>query len=148
MASLVPFNKNGRNLRTTGFNDRYNMLDNFFEDSYTPFRTLARDTFKVDVQDNEKEFVIEAELPGVSKEEVSIEMSEGKLSIGIDRSQELEEEKKNYIHRERRHSSMQRCIYLRDADTEEIEARLENGILTVKVAKIDASEKVKKIDIK
>ncbi len=148
MASLVPFNRNRGNLRTTGFDDFYNMLDNFFEDTYNPLRSLSRDTFKMDLQENENDYVIEAELPGISKDEVSIEMNENRLSIGLERKEEVNEEKKNYIHRERRCSSMQRCVYLKDAKADDIEAKLENGILTVKIPKDKEKAEVKKIDIK
>lgn len=148
MAGLVPFNRNKKNLTTTGFDDFYDMLDNFFEDSYSPFRSLTRDTFKVDVQDNDDEYLIEAELPGIDKKDVSIEMNENRLAIGIERQEEVNEEKKNYIHRERRCSSMQRCIYLKDAAQEDIEAKLENGILSIKVPKDKEKTTVRKIDVK
>lgn len=147
MASLVPFNRNRNNLRTTGFDDFYSMLDNFFEDSYSPLRSLSRDTFKVDVQENDKEYTIEAELPGVQKDEVTIEMSDERLSIAIEHNEEVKEEKKNYIHRERRYASMQRCIYLKDAKADEITAKLDNGILRVTVPKETSKQASRKIDI-
>ncbi|MHB1453248.1 MAG: Hsp20/alpha crystallin family protein [Saccharofermentanales bacterium] len=147
MASMVPFNRNRNNLKTTGFDDFYNMLDNFFEDSYSPLRNLSRDTFKVDVQENDKEYTIEAELPGVKKDEVSIEINDEKLSIAIERKEEVNEEKKNYIHRERRYASMQRCIYLKDAKADEINAKLDNGILSITVPKETQKPSSKKIDI-
>ncbi len=148
MASLVPFNKRRGDLRTTGFDDFYDMLDNFFEDTYNPLRSLSRDTFKVDVQDNENDYLIEAELPGVNKNEISVELNDSKLTIGLERKEEVNDEKKNYIHRERRYASMQRCVYLRDAKTDDIEAKLDNGILTVRVPKDKAKTEVRKIDIK
>lgn len=148
MASLVPFNRRRGDLRPTGFDDFYGMLDNFFEDAYSPLRSLSRDTFKMDVQENENEYLIEAELPGVNKDEITIEFNENKLSIGLEKKEEMNEEKKNYIHRERRYASMQRCVYLRDAKPEDVEAKLDNGVLTVKVPKDTAKPEVKKIDIK
>lgn len=147
MANLVPFNRNRSNLRTTGFDDFYNMLDNFFEDSYNPLRSLSRDTFKVDVQESDKEYTIEAELPGVSKDEVAIEMNDERLSIAIEHKEEVKEDKKNYIHRERRYASMQRCIYLKDAKADEITAKLDNGILCVTVPKETSRPTSRKIDI-
>jgi HSP20 family protein len=147
MASLVPFNRNRNNLRTTGFDDFYNMLDNFFEDSYSPLRSLSRDTFKLDVQENDKEYTIEAELPGVKKDEIAIEMNDERLSIAIERKEEVNEEKKNYIHRERRYASMQRCIYLKDSKADKISAKLDNGILFISVPKEKEKPTTKKIDI-
>ena len=147
MASLVPFNRNRNNLRTTGFDEFYNMLDNFFEDSYSPLRSLSRDTFKLDVQENDEEFTVEAELPGVQKDEVSIEMNDEKLSIAIERKEEVNEEKKNYIHRERRYASMQRCIYLKNAKADAIKARMDNGILSISIPKETEKPSARKIDI-
>lgn len=50
MAGLVPFNRNKLSVRPTGgFEDFYNMLDDFFSDRWFPRRSLAADTFKVDV---------------------------------------------------------------------------------------------------
>lgn len=148
MASLVPFNRNRGSLKTTGFDDFYNMLDSFFEDSYSPLRSLSRDTFKLDVQDNETEYLIEAELPGVNKDEINIEINENRLTIGLERKEEVNEEKKNYIHRERRCTSMQRCVFLKDAKADDVEAKLDNGILSLKIPKDKEKVQVRKIEIK
>jgi HSP20 family protein len=109
---------------------------------------LARDTFKLDVQDKEKEYLIEAELPGVKKEEITLEMHDGQLMIGIQREEKVDEEKKNYIHKERRYCSMNRSVYLADADTENIKAKLDNGVLEITVPKVEKSVSQKnKIEI-
>ncbi len=147
MAGLVPFNRNRLTVRNAGFEDFYNMLDDFFSDTWTPRRSLSSDTFKVDVQDNEKEYCIDAELPGVKKEEINLEMNEGKLTISVNREESLEEEQKNYVHRERRYSSMQRAIYLQEASGDDIKAKMEDGILNIIVPKIDKKEQSVKINI-
>ena len=56
MAGLIPFNKNKHFLRPSGFEEFYNMLDDFFNDSPFPRWRWAGDTFKIDVQENEKEY--------------------------------------------------------------------------------------------
>jgi HSP20 family protein len=143
MAGLVPFNR----FRPAGFEDFYNMLDDFFNDTRPIRRSLSRDTFKIDVQDNEKEYIIEAELPGVAKDEISLQFNEGKLSIAINKEENIEEEKKNYIHKERRVSSMQRSLYLADAQADEISAKLEEGVLTLTVPKQNKRDSSVKISI-
>ncbi len=147
MAGLVPFNRNRFGIRTTGFEDFYNMLDDFFSDTQPPRRSLLSDTFKVDVQENEKEYCIEAELPGVKKEEISLEINEGQLTISVNREQSLEEDKTNYIHRERRFSSMKRSIYLQEAVVDSIKARLEDGVLNITVPKQEKKDKTLRIEI-
>jgi len=142
MAGLVPFNRHGSDLANTGFEDFYYLLDDFF----TP-RSFERATFKMDVQEEDKQYVIEAELPGVKKEEVSLALEDGRLTISVNRDQTVENKQKNFLHRERRSSSMSRAVYLADADAEGIKAKLDNGVLTVSVQKQDKQITSRKIDI-
>lgn len=119
----------------------------FFSDSWPISRNLARDTFKIDVQDKGKEYVIEAELPGVNKEEVNVELNEGRLNISVKREENINEETKHYIHKERRSSSMSRGIYLADAKSDGVKAKLDNGVLSIIVPKQEKTENMIKIDI-
>ena len=116
MAGLVPFNRKNKELSTnTGSGDFYNLLDDFFSNDW-PFRqTLSYDTFKVDVEDNGKEYLIEAEMPGVDKKDINLQLNDGKLTISITRDEINETQEKNYIHKERRYNSMSRSIYLEDS---------------------------------
>lgn len=145
MAGLVPFNKN-LSIRPPVFEDFYNMLDDFFSDTWLR-RSIIRGTFKVDVQENEKEYLIEAELPGVKKEEVNIELYEGKLTISVNREENIREESKNYLHRERTFSAMKRSIYLADAKAEEIKAKLQDGVLNISIPKNVKKDRSIKINI-
>ncbi|HOO26014.1 MAG TPA: Hsp20/alpha crystallin family protein [Clostridiales bacterium] len=137
MAGLVPFNRRRNELVNTGFNDFYDVLDDFFSDGFGLRRSLANDTFKVDVKEDDKGYYIEAELPGVKKEELKISLDEGRLSIGVEREEKVDDENKNYVHRERRYCSMRRSIYLPDADAANVSAKLENGELKVNVPKVE-----------
>ena len=136
MAGLVPFNKKNKEISTnTGFEDFYNVLDDYFSNDWPFKRTLTHDTFKVDVEDNGNEYLIEAEVPGIDKKDINVELNDGKLMISITRDENSESKKKNFIHRERRYSSMSRSIYLEDAKQDGIKAKLENGLLKVVVPK-------------
>lgn len=139
MAGLVPFNRKNK-LIGPSFEDFYGMLDDFFSDDIVPRRSLIRDTFKLDVEEKDKEYVIEAELPGVKKEEVSLEINEGHLKISIKREEIIDEEKRNFVHKERRYSSMTRSIYLKDAKSEDIKAKLDNGVLNITVPKKESDK--------
>lgn len=147
MASLIPFNRKNTSLINSGFDEFYNMLDDFFTDSFMPRRSLTRDTFKVDVQENGKEYIVEAELPGIEKGDIKLELNEGRLNISVEREEKSEEEKKNYIHKERRYSSMCRSIYLQDVESENATAKLENGVLVVNIPKIEKVDNTKQIEI-
>ncbi|NBG89455.1 Hsp20/alpha crystallin family protein [Isachenkonia alkalipeptolytica] len=148
MPGLVPFNRRRKDLMNTEFEDFQNMLDDFFAADWTRPRSLMRDTFKIDVKENDSEYTVEAELPGVTKEDVNLSIEEGRLSISVNK-EEVKEDKneQNYIHRERRYTSMQRNVFLRDAAEEGIKAKLEDGVLTVSVPKKAEEVKSKAIEI-
>jgi HSP20 family protein len=137
MAGLIPFNSRGF----------HNMLDDFFSLNWPSQRSLMNDTFKVDVEETEQNYEITAELPGVAKEEIGLDLNEGRLTISVKREENFDEEKRNYIHRERRMSSMSRSVYLSDANPEDISAKLDNGVLTVTVPKQEKTRRSRKIEI-
>jgi HSP20 family protein len=147
MAGLVPFNRKGTNVVNKGFDDFYNMLDDFFAEPFALRRSFAADTFKIDVVENEKDYVVEADLPAVKKEEININMTDGRLTIAIAREENKDESTKNYIHKERRYSSMARSIYLADAAGENIKAKLNDGTLSITVPKAEKTEGKNKIEI-
>jgi len=146
MSGLVPFNKR-RDLLNTNFGDFSNMVDDFFSEGFPFGRNLEKDTFKLDVQEKENEYLVEAELPGVKKEEINLELNQGRLTITVKKEEKVEEEKKNYIHRERRSSSMSRSVYLSDTKTEGVKAALNEGVLTITVPKEPKQNMSNKINI-
>ena len=79
MAGLVPFNKRNSHAVSTGFSDFDNMLDDFFTEGWPFGKSRMGGTFKIDIQENDKDYVVEAELPGAKKDDVSIDYDEGKL---------------------------------------------------------------------
>lgn len=147
MAGLIPFNRTRGDLMNIGFDDFSHMIDDFFTGNWPSPRSLAGDTFKIDIQDNDKEYKVEAELPGVKKEDIKISPSDGRLDISVKKQESSEEENKRYIHRERRVSQMLRSIYLEDADEDGIQAKLEEGLLTITVPKKKPADTNKRITI-
>lgn len=142
MRSLRPIVRSGF-LEPT-YDDMYTMFDKFFE-SKSP--SLSADKFKVDLQNNEKEYVIDADLPGIDKEDIKLEIKDDYLTIGFQVKDEKTEEdkKKNYVHKERTYQSMERRFYLPNADEEKINAKLVNGVLNIVVPKVENQSK--KIEI-
>ena len=124
-----------------------NAFDNFFGDRWTQGQNYESDVFKIDVKDMEKDYIIEADLPGVGKEEISLNAENKTLSISLKREEKKSEEKGSFIHRERRMSSMSRGIRLADADLSDVKAKLDNGVLTVTVPKKDKTENIRPIEI-
>lgn len=118
MAGLVPFNQKNNSLARTGtdFEDFYNMLDDYQMSS----RNLVRDTFKIYIEQTDNEYLIEAELPGVKKDEINLSIDNDNLCISVNRAEEVNKNAKNYIHRERRSSSMGRRVHMANAKLDEI----------------------------
>lgn len=148
MKDLIPFNRRNSLRRRGGFEDFYNVLDDFFTNPASMMsRSLEGDTFKLDIKEEEDKYLIEAEMPGIKKEEVEIDVRDGRLNISVERKEETKEEQENYLHKERRISSMNRSVYLGDIKYEDISAKLEEGILSIEIYKDEEKEKSKKIQI-
>ncbi|HZJ85805.1 MAG TPA: Hsp20/alpha crystallin family protein [Erysipelotrichaceae bacterium] len=144
---LVPFNR--RNLiRRNDFDGFYNVLDDFFSDTPLMQRDLRNDTFKLDIEEKDKEYILEADLPGIDKDEIDINLDKGRLTISITREDSEDVEEKNYIHKERRYCSMSRAVYLDNVSEDDITANLEDGVLNITIPKLDKEEKSKKIEIR
>jgi len=145
VAGLIPFNRRRNELSSSSL---FNMMDDFFNDGWPFPRNLMSDTFKVDVKETDEAYTIEAELPGIKKEEIRLALNDDRLTICVQRNEDVSKDTDNYIHRERRRSSMQRAIYLADAHYEGIEAKLNEGILQIVVPKQAKPSSAREIEIK
>ena len=149
MAGLIPFNQRNIGLAHsgTGFESFYNMLDDFFSEGSPSSRSLLKDTFKMDIIDKGKEYIVEAELPGIKKECITLSVEEEMLVVSVKHEENTKEEKA-YIHRERKVTSMVRRVHLADAKLDDISAKLEEGILVISIPKNIKTQTTRKIDIK
>ena len=90
----------------------------------------------VDVIDSEKEYVVKAELPGLKKENVEIQVGPNELSLTAKSDVEKEEKGKTYLHRERAFSTFRRYIgFAETIDTEKVSASMNEGVLEIKLPK-------------
>ncbi|MDH8678664.1 Hsp20/alpha crystallin family protein [Fusibacter bizertensis] len=149
MLSITPFVKNSMQRRNgDGFEDFYNMLDDFFNNSWINDRSQTRNVFKMDIKDEENAFIVEAEMPGIKKEEIKINYIDNQLVISVESQQEQNNDQDNYIHRERRYSSQKRSVQLRDVDSSQIDAKLDEGILKIVLPKLEHKVSKTQIEIK
>ena len=147
MAGLIPLNSRRGALLGGGFEDFYNMLDDFFGDKNLQNRDLLKDTFKIDIKETEKDYAIEAEMPGIKREEINLNASEQVLTISVNREESVEDKGERYIHKERRTSSMSRSVRLMDAKLDEIKAKLDQGVLTITIPKWVKEDAPRRIEI-
>lgn len=120
-----------------------------FDDIWEGTQMPAMPAFKVDISEDEEAFHIEAEMPGLTKEDITLGVEEDVLTIKGERKKETEEKKKNYHRVERTYGSFSRSFNLGELiDQEKIEASFENGILHVNLPKAQEVRKTKEISIK
>ena len=138
--------KKGSDLVNASFYDFYNMMEDYFSDKWWP-KDFKGDLVKVDIEDKENEYQVEAEVPGFKKEEVEVSIKNDTLIINAKHQEVKDIKEKNYIHQERSYNELHRSIYLPNALEAGIKAKLENGVLHLTVPKIHKVEDIKKIKI-
>ena len=100
----------------------------------------------IDLRETEKEFVVEAELPGMDEKDVSVTLSNGVLTLKGEKKSKRDEKKENFHLMERSYGSFQRSFQLGDAvDPDKVSATFDKGVLKVTVAK--RAEAAKQIPI-
>jgi len=110
------------------------MLDtDDFSDFLDEFETRS---FRVDVKETDKEYIVEADLPGCDKNNINVSYDDGILTIAASYEETAEEKDKNYIRRERRRGNFSRSISIpEDVKTNEIKASFKDGVLKVTLPK-------------
>ena len=110
--------------------------------------TLADWAPLADITEDDKEYIIKAELPDVKKEDVKVAVENGVLTISGERKFEKEEKKKKYHRVERAYGTFVRSFTLPDdADAGHVKAEFKEGVLTVHVPKSEHA-KPKHIEVK
>jgi HSP20 family protein len=98
--------------------------------------------FRLDVVDRDKELVVRAELPGVEKEDVTVEIAGDRLMIEAERKFAEEEEKEDFYRSELGYGKLLRTVVLPvEVDAEHIHAELKEGILNVTLPKVRVAER-------
>lgn len=104
---------------------------------------------RVDIVEHKDAYVISADIPGMDKTDISVEIKSGVLAISGEKKEEKSErEKDKYYHLERRFGSFRREFALPEhIDTEHVEAKYANGVLELVIKKTEAA-KPKMIEVK
>ena len=121
-----------RNLRS----DFDSLFDNFFNDFGIRLDNFSHSKTRVNISEDDKNYCVDAELPGVKKEDVSVEYINDILTIKAERK----EEKKNYHRIESTYGVFQRSIQIPNIDYNDIKAKFEDGILKITLPKIEKSK--------
>jgi len=134
MFDLVPFRRRRGDLVNSFFGGDF--IDNFFNNDFFPFSFL-NSGIKADIKENDSEYIVEAELPGVNKDAIEVELRDNYLTISANHNEELNEERENYIRKERRTGRISRSFYVEGVKNEDVKASYNNGILRVVLPKTE-----------
>lgn len=101
----------------------------------------SRWTPAVDIREEQNQFVLMADIPGVDPKNIDITMENGVLTVKGERTQESREERNGFKRVERIHGTFYRRFSLPDsADAENISAKGENGVLTISIPKKEKAQ--------
>ena len=129
-----------------------NLFDDFFSDPFAMMVPQGRDPLygkhaknlmKTDVRETDDSYELDVDLPGFKKDEVSVELKDGYLTIqaakGLDKDET--DKKGRYIRQERYAGSCSRSFYVGgDVEPADVSAKFEDGILRLSIPKVEHKE--------
>ena len=130
MFELVPYGRKRAVAWYNPFEELDDMQRRFFSES-------AITDFKTDIRDEGEHYLLEADLPGFKKEDISVNIEGDTLTIRAERTESTDEKdsKGNYIKRERSYGSFSRSFDMTGIRVEDIAAAYENGVLKLTLPK-------------
>ena len=129
-----------------------NLFDDFFDDDFMRFPAWsgrdplygkhAKNLMKTDVRETENTYEVDVDLPGFKKDEISVDLKDGYLTIsaakGLDKDEEDEDSR--YIRKERYAGACSRSFYVGDVEAGDVSAKYEDGILKISLPKHEKKE--------
>ena len=132
----------------------YSCYDPFF-DAFFNTGTKEHEVMKTDILDEGDHYLLKVNLPEVKKEDVKVTLKEGYLTLEAkfeneEKKEEKEEhrEEHKYLRRERYYGSYSRSFYVgEDVEQKDITAKLENGVLKLRINKVEVKPKEESTNI-
>lgn len=123
-------------------------FDSFFPE-YIYNEEMDKLAMPVEIDEKDKEYCVKAELPGVKKEDLDIDIEKNRLTINAKKHEEHKEDSKGFRKSEFKYGEFSRTVYFPDEiDVEKTNAKLEHGILRVEAPKLNAEKSgVKKLTV-
>lgn len=132
MFGMLPFERGNDNF--------FDLFDNF-ERRFWGNSLPSVNAFRTDIKDAGDKYILEAELPGFTKEDINLDLKDGILTISAQHSEDSEEKDENgrYLRRERRYGSFTRSFDVSGIEEEGITAAYHNGVLELSMPKAQPS---------
>ena len=129
--------------------DLFDDFDRFGRPERALYGKNAARMMKTDVKETDEGYELAVDLPGMKKDEIHLDLQNGYLTISTQKNLENKEEKNGKLLRQERYTgTMQRSFYVGDNLTEEdVQAKYEDGVLTVKLPKKEAKKDPEKKQI-
>ena len=119
----------------------------FFDDVLNNLE--EKNKMNCDVYEKDDKIYIEIDMPGIKKEDITINLNKGNLNITVEKENTEEDSNRKYLCRERKiYRKYQRSFYLGDVMEENIEASFNNGILNIVIPKKQEENSNRIIEIK
>ena len=134
-------------------NDEISSILNRNFDSFFPEYIYNEDVDKyampVELHEKEKEYSVKAELPGVKKEDLDIDIDKNHITINAKKHEENKEDTKGFRKSEFKYGEFSRTVYFpQEIDVEKTKAKLEHGILAIEAPTLAAEkENIKKLTV-
>jgi HSP20 family protein len=130
------------------FHSLQNDINRMFEDMFGEVKSARDWQPSVDISETPEAFIVRAELPGVTANDVKLNMSNNVLTLYGEKKQEAEDNSKNYYRIERSYGSFERSFsFPREVQEDNISATYKDGVLTVTIPKAEKA-KPKEIPIR
>jgi len=116
-----------------------------------PYYKGVNNIGKVNIIDNDKDYTIDVSVPGFTKDELKVDLNDGILTVSGEHNIEKKDDKVNYSRKEFSKKSFSRSFNVPDSmNTDELDAKLENGILSLSIKKkeLPPKQEPKRIEIK
>jgi len=124
----------------------------FFKTDFAPFRMEFDDAEwapQIEVLHNKGQFMVRADLPGLTKDDVKVDVTDDMITISGERKEEKEEKREGFYRSERRYGSFYREIPLPEgAKTEDAAATFQNGVLEITIPAKKVETASRKLEIK
>jgi len=121
----------------------------YLDDVFDNFLSNREATgLKCDIYEKDGLCHIEMDAPGFKKEDIAIEVEDGYIKITASKKSSVDEEKKNYIRRERYASEYKRQFYVGNVDSDKVKAKFEEGSLKIELPIEEEPKNKKLIEIK
>ena len=119
--------------------------DDFFRDDFFDRKDrMNYNLMKTDIREDENSYLLEVDLPGYSKDDIKIDITDGYLTINAKVEKEDKDESKTYVRRERFTGEVSRSFYVgENIKEDEVKESFKNGILTLEVPKLSLEDKNK-----